>query len=110
MKHTRISAGTMALSGMFVTVLGVALAHQAGSDLLLWRCRLVTPAMIAVIAVLGILLIAAGVWIGHAATRRDPPDSPARFIATMTSMVGAVLALMLVLAAAAVFIIPRCYA
>jgi uncharacterized membrane protein len=109
-KTQGIRDGFMPWSGLALGTAGYFLAHQLGSDSTLQDCTAGSPWIVAVAALLGLVVIAAGAlgsWRVYAA-HAEPPAR--RLLAAVGLLASVLFAIALILPFIAALLIPRCWA
>ena len=110
MRTKSIRDGFMPWAALALGTVGYFLAHQIGSDATFQDCRVGSPSVVVLGAVVGMALIGAGAlgsWGVYAADR----ESPARkLIAIVGLLACALFAMGVILPFIAAFIIPSCWA
>jgi hypothetical protein len=99
----------MPWSGLALGTLGVALAHQIGSDSTFQDCQFSSPMIVIVGTIVGLLLVAAGA-LGSWRVYGGEGETPARrMIAIVGIMACGIYALAIILPFIASMVIPQCW-
>ena len=96
-------------AGLGLGTLGAGLAHQIGSAATFQDCRVGSPAIVIVGAIVGLALVAIGAlasWRVYGAKDEVPAR---RFIAIVSVMACGIYALAIMLPCIASMVIPRCW-
>lgn len=97
-------------AGLALGTFGAGLAHQLGSDATFQDCRVGSPLIVIIAAVVGLALVglgALGSWRVYGAKAETPAR---RFVAVVSLMACGIFALAIVLPFIAALVIPRCWA
>ena len=109
MRGASIRDGFMPWAGLALGTLGAGLAHQIGADATFQDCRVGSPLVVTIGAIVGLVLIAlgaAGSWRVYGSGGEAPPR---RFIAVVSMMACALYAIAVILPFIAAMVIPRCW-
>lgn len=109
MKTERIRDRFMPWAGLALGTLGAGFAHQLGADSTFQDCRVGSPLIVIIGAVVGLILIgvgALGSWQVYSADSEGPSR---RMIAAVSLMACAIYAIAVILPLIAAMVIPRCW-
>ena len=109
MNSERLRDRFMPWAGLALGTLGGGLAHQLGSDSTFQDCRVGSPLIVTIGAVIGLSLVglgAVGSWRVSAANGETPAR---RFIGSVSLMACAIYAVAIILPFIAAMVIPRCW-
>ena len=109
MKAERLRDRFMPWAGLALGTVGFFLAQQVGSDATFENCRIGSPALVIVGAILGLGILAIGALASWPIFRAEQEERTRRVIAAISLMSAALFALAIVLPSAAALIIPRCW-
>jgi hypothetical protein len=98
----------MPWAGLALGTLGAGLAHQIGADSTFQDCRVGSPLMVMVGAIVGLILIALGA-LGSWRVYGADEDPARRMIALVSLMACGVFAMAVILPIVASLLIPRCW-
>jgi len=107
-KSERFRYRFMPWAGLALGTLGAGLAHQVGVDSTLQDCRVGSPLIVIIAAVVGLVLVALGAlgsWRVYAANEAPPRH----IIAVVSLMACALYAIAILLPCVAALVIPRCW-
>jgi drug/metabolite transporter (DMT)-like permease len=99
----------MPWSGLALGTLGVALAHQIGSDATFQDCQFSSPLIVILAAILGIILVGLGALGSRRVYAADSETPARRMIAIVGIMACAIYAMAIILPFIAALVIPRCW-
>jgi len=109
MKTERIRDRFMPWAGLALGTLGAGLAHQIGADATFQDCRVGSPLVVILAAILGLVLVALG-SLGSWRIYDAENEAPARrMVAIIGIMTCAIYAMAIVLPFIAALVIPRCW-
>ena len=109
MKTERIRHRFMPWAGLALGTLGAGLAHQIGADATFQDCRVGSPLVVILAAILGLVLVALG-SLGSWRIYDAENEAPARrMVAIIGIMTCAIYAMAIVLPFIAALVIPRCW-
>lgn len=109
MKTERIRDRFMPWAGLGLGTLGAGLAHQIGADATFQDCRVGSPLVVILAAILGLVLVALGA-LGSWRIYQAENETPARrMVAIVGIMACALYAMAIVLPFIAALVIPRCW-
>lgn len=100
----------MPFSGLALGTIGGGLAHQIGSDATFQDCRVGSPLIVILAAVLGLVFVALGAFGSWRVYSRDREPPARRMVAAVSLMAAAVFTLAIILPFIAALVIPRCWA
>jgi hypothetical protein len=109
MNSERVADRFMPWAGIALSTLGGGLAHQIGGDATFQDCRVGSPLIVIVGALVGLLLVALGA-LGSWRVYGGDGETPARrMISTVSLMACAIFAMAIILPVIASLVIPRCW-
>lgn len=109
MKTERMRDRFMPWAGLALGTLGAGLAHQIGADATFQDCRVGSPLVVILAAILGLVLVAIGA-LGSWRVYDVENEAPARrMVAIVGIMACAIYAMAIVLPFIAALVIPRCW-
>ena len=109
MKTERMRDRFMPWTGLALGTLGAGLAHQIGADATFQDCRVGSPLVVILAAILGLVLVALGA-LGSWRVYVSDNEAPARrMVAIVGLMACAIYAMAIVLPFIAALVIPRCW-
>ena len=97
-------------SGIAAGAVGWAFAHQLGSNVVFDDCRAGSPAFLILVGLAARAVALAGGFVSLAIWRSEAESGGRRFVGLVGAMLAALAAFAIVLQAAAVLILPPCWA
>jgi len=102
--------GFMPWAGLALGTTGYFLVHQVGSDSTFQDCRVGSPLIVVIAALVGLAIVGAGV-IGSFRVFRSEDEAPSRrLVAAVSLLASALYVIAIILPVIASLIIPRCWA
>jgi hypothetical protein len=108
-KAERIRDRFMPWAGLALGTVGAGFAHQLGADSTFQDCRVGSPLMVIIGAIVGLVLIGAGALGSWQICRADGEGPSRRMIAIVSLMACAIYAVAVILPFIAALVIPRCW-
>lgn len=100
----------MPWAGLALGTFGYFLVHQVGSDSTFQDCRVGSPLIVLIAALVGLAIVALGAF-GSFGVFRSEDEAPARrLVAIVSLLASALFVIAILLPVAASLIIPRCWA
>lgn len=109
MKNERVRDRFMPWAGLALGTLGAGLAHQLGADSTFQDCRVGSPFIVILAAILGLLLIAGGALGSLQVYNEQGETQSRRLVAAVSLMACAIYAIATILPSIAALLIPRCW-
>jgi uncharacterized membrane protein YidH (DUF202 family) len=108
-KTERIRDRFMPWAGLALGTLGAGFAHQLGADATFQDCRVGSPLIVIIGAIVGLILIGAGALGSWRVYNADGEGPSRRMIAIVSLMACAIYAVAVILPFIAALVIPRCW-
>ena len=110
MTTKRISDGFMPWAGLALGTAGYFLVHQVGSDSTFQDCRVGSPLIVIIAALVGICIVGLGGFGSFRVFRAENEGPARRLLAAVSVLASGLFVIAILLPVAASLIIPRCWA
>ena len=105
-----IRDGFMPWAGLALGTTGYFLVHQVGSDSTFQDCRVGSPLIVIIAALVGLAIVALGAFASFRVFRSEDEAPSRRMVAVVSLLASALYVIAILLPVAASLIIPRCWA